>query len=53
MQVSHLTRTQLEWSTDRVSAHLFVKSCAGGQYPDCSKDHAQTEKGLGARNVYK
>jgi len=31
-----------------MSAHLFAKSCTGGQYPDWSEDHAQTEKGLEA-----
>lgn len=56
MQALHLrvgTRTQLAWSIDTVSAHLFAKSCTGGQYPDWSKDHAQTEKGLEARNIHK
>jgi len=40
--------TRLARSVDRMSAHLFAKSCTGGQYPDWSEDHAQTEKGLEA-----
>lgn len=49
MQVFHLrdgTCTQLTWSIDGASAHLFAKTCAGGLYPHWSKDRTQTEKGL-------
>lgn len=56
MQTSHLrvgTHTQPAWHIDGVGAHLLAKSYTGGQYPDWSKDYAQTEKGLEARNIYK
>lgn len=56
MQTSYLrvgTHTQPAQHTDRVSAHLLAKSCTGGQYPDWSKDHTQTENELAARNIYK
>lgn len=49
MQVLHLrggTCTQLTWSVDGVSAHVFAKTCAGELYPYWSKDHTQIEKGL-------
>lgn len=40
------TCTQLIWSIDVMSAHLFAKTCAGGLYLHWSKDCTQSEKGL-------
>lgn len=49
MQALHLrggTCTQLTWSIDGVSGHLFAKTCAGELYPHWNKDRTQTERGL-------